>query len=906
MTDSLSTHRAEPITDPHALGVDEVVAALAVDQESGLTSAEAASRLALYGPNRIEAARPPSAAAIILRQLVQGMTLMLIVIAVGGFLLGEVGLAVIISLLVIANVGLGTRQALASQRSVDALATSQVTRARVVRDGTLSELSVEDLVPGDIVRLEAGDIVPADGRLLASAGLEIQESALTGESVPVAKSAGATVEPDAALGDRATMAYQSTLVARGTATFAVTGTGLDTQIGHVSTMLDSISPAPSPLQNELQRLILVISIVAWVSVAALVGLGIARGLPIPSLILLGVSVAVSAIPSGLPTFVQALLAYGARLLAEQKAVVRNLSDVETLGATSAINTDKTGTLTLDEMVVTDLYLADSWYHVTGDGYAKTGQVLGVAGAPEADMASVAYALCLASDATVSDDGAVVGDPTEAAMVVLAAKLGIDAEATRRAYPRVAEVPFDSAYKFMATSHWVPIGGTPTLVEIVKGAPDVILDRCDRVLDASGSVTALGDARESYENANAELAGRGLRVIALAVRFFTPDDEAALVADPMAAVSQLAIVGLLGIVDPLRPEAVTAVAEAHSAGIRVRMITGDHAATARAIGAQLGLSAGAPGVITGPEFRALSDDDVLARIDDIDILGRAAPEDKLRLVQLMRQRGQIVAMTGDAVNDAAAIKAASIGVAMGSGSEVTKQAARMVLTDDNFGTLVHAVRLGRDIYDKIIGYVQYQMSQLVALLALFIVVSVLGIADGIALTPSMTLLVNFFIASLAVIMIMLELPAGSSMNRPPRNPLETITRPSQIGRWLLFGLLVTAGALVPLIAGPDVPDADSPTASMTMAFVVMGLSTAFAGFVFRQTRASAFAGPQLRAMALVAGSIVILLASTELALLRDQLMTVSLSPEQWLACIALALPMPIAVELDKAIARRRLL
>ncbi len=430
-----------------------------------------------HGPNEIASEPGPSAWAIALQQLKDLMNLMLVAVAIVSVVIGEVSTAIIVAALVVLNVVLGTRQELKARASVDALAKMQTPQVRVTRDGTLLQLAATGLVPGDIVQLEAGDVVPADGRLLTSATLETQEAALTGESAPVPKDTQTLGAADVPLGDRSNMVFQNTSVTRGTATMVVTETGMNTQMGQIASMLSAVAPSKSPLQRELNSLTKVLGIIAWTAVALIVILGVIRGQSLTTVLLLGISMGVSAIPTGLPTFVQAMLAFGARQLAEAKAVVKNLTDVETLGATSAINSDKTGTLTMNQMTVRSLYFHGRWYTVDGEGYSKTGRITQTAGEAAPDFTLLAYGLCLDSDATVSDTGDVVGDPTEAALVVLAAKIGVDAPLTRRTYPRVAEVPFDSAYKFMATFHHLQVDGSTQFVELVKGGPDVVLARC---------------------------------------------------------------------------------------------------------------------------------------------------------------------------------------------------------------------------------------------------------------------------------------------------------------------------------------------------------------------------------------------------------------------------------------------
>jgi Ca2+-transporting ATPase len=708
---------------------------------------------------------------------------------------------------------------------------------------------------------------------------------------------------DVGIGDRSNMLFQNTSVSRGTGAIVVTATGMETQMGRIATMLTSVKRTRSPLQKELDSLTGVLGIIAWTAVGIIVVVGLARGLSATDVLLLGTAMAISAIPTGLPTFVSAMLSYGAKQLAAAKAVVKNLTDVETLGATSAINTDKTGTLTMNQMMVSKLYTGGEWFSAEGEGYAKTGQILSVAGTPVPDFTRLAYGLALDTDATVADDGTVVGDPTEAALVVLAAKLGVDTEQTRRTYPRVAEVPFDSDYKFMATFHRVPIEGTDRLVGLIKGGPDVVLARCRTEGGAlSEAPVPIAEARDSIEAANETMAQKGLRVLAFASRLLEEADIASLTNDPMAFTQELSFVGMAGIIDPLRAEAKSAVRTALGAGIDVRMITGDHAITARAIGETLGLG---PGAISGAELQALSDEEIARRLPDLHVFGRVSPDDKLRLCRIMQEQGLIVAMTGDAVNDAAALKQADIGVAMGSGSEVSKQAARMILTDDNFGSLVHAVQLGRTIYGKVVSYIRYQMSQLLSLVLLFLVATAFDINKGIAMTPLMVLFLNFFVCVFPVIVIAMDPGDPDVMKRPPRDPKVPITNRSAIVRWVIYGTVLCAAALVPLIAGPDELHINQPSASMTMTFVVIGLGTIFSGLVMRREPSSGLTPPILNAIKILVLPIILLVLATELNFMQRGLLTQSLSGKEWLACIGLGLILPIVVEVDKWLRRRNM-
>ncbi len=886
---------------PHGLPAVDVVARLNSDAASGISESEAQSRLATSGRNEITGEKPPSPFRIALDLMRDPMNLMLVAVTVVSVLIDQVSTAIFVGLLILLNITLGTRQELTARASVDALSKMQVPQARVVRGGGVALVPASEVVPGDIIEVEAGDIVPADGRIIRSATLEVQEAALTGESAPVSKDAKTLDSVDVQVGDRTNMVFQNTSVTRGTATMVVTATGMDTQMGQIATMLTSVTRTRSPLQRELDSLTKVLGVIAWTAVAVIVVVGLLRGMPAKELLLLGTAMAVSAIPTGMPAFVSGLLSLGARQLADAKAVVKNLTDVETLGATSAINTDKTGTLTLNEMMVSTLYADGSWFNVEGEGYRKTGSITAVAGVPVPDFTRLALGLALDTDAVVGDDGSVIGDPTEAALVVLAAKLGVDVEETRRAYPRLAEIPFDSEYKFMATFHRVP-GDQQQLIELVKGAPDVVLARCSHAGGPlSGSQVPIETARDAINAANERMGQKGLRVLAFAARLITDGDEATMTSDPMSLATELAFVGMAGIIDPLRAEAKNAVEVALAAGIDVRMITGDHAVTAQAIGETLGLG---PGAISGSELQALSDDELSRRLPELHVFGRVTPEDKLRLARIMQRDGLIVAMTGDAVNDAAALKQADIGVAMGSGSEVTKQAARMILTDDNFGTLVHAVEIGRRVYDKVVSYVRYQMTQLLSLVLLFLAATAFNVNQGVAMTPTMVLYLLLFATAAGVVIIALDPGDPDVMHRPPRDAGLPITNRGAVVAWVGYAFVLFAAAYAPLVLGPDEPSLDQASVSMTMTFAVMGVGTIFNALVNRRDPGPGLSPPLLSALGIGLVSFVLIFLATELPSLQRGLMTTPLTGPQWLICAGLAALLALAVEVAKAVRRRR--
>jgi len=889
----------------YALSAQDVTAQLGVHADEGLTAAEVERRLAQYGPNELPTEPPPSVWVVARGQLVNPMNIMLLMVCGASFAIVQIATALVVLGLVLFNVVMGTNQELKARASVDALAKLQVPHARVRRSGEIAELASTGLVPGDIVLLEAGDVVPADGRIVSSATLEVQEAALTGESAPVPKDPATLPGGEVALGDRTNLVFQNTQVTRGTTVFAVTATGSATEMGRIARMVTATRRSRSPLQRELDGMTKVFGTIAFAAVAIIAIFGLVRGQDITTLVLLCISTAIASIPTGLPTFVQAMLSSGARRLAEAKAVVKSLSDVETLGGTTVINSDKTGTLTMNAMTATTMLAGGDWFKIEGPGYQKTGGILGVAGGNLPEFRNLALGLVLCTDATVGDDGSVIGDPTEAAFVVLAAKMGVDAEETRQAMPRRAEVPFDSAYKFMATFHdrpgWLagPIVQKPHFTS-VKGAPDVVLQHCAHAL-WHGEVVPVATVRKEILAANRKLSERGLRVLAFAARDLDDAAMTAAAADPMAAVTDLVMVALVGIMDPLRTEAKDAVRAALGAGVDVRMITGDHTVTARAIADELGLG---PGVITGTDLQQLSDEEVLARLPQLHVFGRVAPEDKLRLAKLMQQEGQVVAMTGDAVNDAAALKQADVGVAMGSGSEVSKQAAKIVLTDDNFATLVRAVDLGRDIYRRISTYIRMQLTILSSVLQLMVYATILNINGGVALFPLQLLFCKFFVVITVVIGFIVDVPDPGVMQRPPRKPgTKIVTRPWII-RWFVFGFVVAATALSVLEWGPGKPSTTHPSVNMTMAFAIVSLSAVNIGLVMRRERQAPWSSPVFPYLGWIILGWILTWAAVELNMLQRLLDTTSLSGRQWIVVIALSLIAPAVVAVDKFIQLRQ--
>jgi P-type Ca2+ transporter type 2C len=881
-----------------------VAAELGVEPERGLSGEEARRRLASHGPNRLAGAKKESALQAFLRQYQDFMQLILLAAAIINLVVtGDVGTSVVLAGLTVFNAVIGLRQEAKAEESVKALAQMMKTIARVRRDGQALEINAEELVPGDVVLMEAGNRVPADGRVWVAATLEIEEAALTGESLPVAKSTDPVPGDEVALGDRICMAYMNTSVTRGRGEMIVTATGMGTEIGHIADLLSSTEADKTPLQKQLDGLSKIIAAIAGVALVLVVILGLVRGQSFDTLFITGVALAVAAIPTGLPAVVTALLSIGTREIARRNAIVKRLPAVETLGSTSVICSDKTGTLTLNKMTARELAIPGQHrFTVSGEGYSTQGEIKHVGGL-NIDLDPYLLPMALCADAVLDGDS-LIGDPTEGALIVLAAKGGLDLAETRAAYPRVAEVPFDSDYKFMATFHHMTgDGGEPVVRCYVKGAPDVLISRGGSYRDPDGSVVAVTDAnRHLALEANDRIAASGERVMVVASRdldpkSFHPDG------DLLGLVQDLTLLAMVGIVDPPRSEAKAAIAECRAAGIRVRMITGDHAATAAAIAGELGIQGRA---ITGAEFAAMPDDQLLAQLPDIGVVARVAPEDKLRLVRLLKRSGNVVAMTGDGVNDAPALKAADIGVAMGiTGTEVSKEAAVMILTDDNFATIVNAVDYGRNLYDNLLKYLRFQMATLVAYIAIFIGAGIFAIAGGVPLTPLQILWINMVIDIPIAVALGFDAPTSGVMGRPPRPVGAPVLSRANWVRLCVQGLVMTVGALAAYQLGDT--QYDDPVVAATMLVTALSLSHLAVGLLARDQHNTIFdraaiPGPtQLRRYGIALLAIILV---TTIGFLQRIFDTTELSLAQWGICVGIAASLVVIEELIKLIIRRR--
>lgn len=869
-----------PATLWHALTPVQASAQLQADPQQGLSAQEAAQRLRHYGANRLLEAKPRPLWLKFLDQFKNLLVLILLGAAVLAWLIGDIKDSIVILLVVAFNAALGFYQEHRAERTLAALKQMLAPQAHVRRAGQVQLVDAAALVPGDIVLLKAGDQVPADGRLLAAHGLEVEEAALTGESEPVLKQTDALPATALPLAERTNLLYMNTVVTRGRGELLVTATGMDTEMGKLAGMLAATPENATPLQQQLDALGKKLAGIAAVVVALIFTLDMLRGLEVVQSAMTAVALAVAAIPEGLPAVVTVTLALGMWRMAQQQAIVKKLAAVETLGATQVICTDKTGTLTLNQMTARAGYYAGKRFCVTGEGYQANGIIQGGDGDPM-EWQPLLLPLALCNEARVRD-GQLLGAPTEGALWVLAQKGGLDPQALQQAHPRLAEVPFDSAYKFMATFH---AAGDGAVHMYVKGAPDVLLARAK--LD--------GVASQHWEAENCHLAQQAMRVLAVARRTIP-----AAAFDPAGDLQQWAqdweIIGLVGLIDPPRPEAKQAIAACHRAGIQVKMITGDHPLTAAAIAQELGL----PGrVLSGAELDQLDDTALAAQIDTIGVFARVTPAHKVRLVHALRQRGYITAMTGDGVNDAPALKTADIGVAMGiTGTAVTKEAATLVLTDDNFATIVRAVKEGRVIYENIIKFVRFQLSTNIGAILTVLVATLLGMPAPF--TAIQLLWVNIIMDGPPAMTLGVEPPRHGIMQEPPRPRGAEILSLPRLGRLLLYGATMMVGTLC--VYAYALADHSAPYA-LTLAFTTFVLFQVFNALNARAEHGSVFNRQFFRNgkfWVALSGVVALQVVAVHWPPAQQIFMTVALQPQDWVLAILVAASVLILDEARKAL------
>ncbi|CAM5333387.1 cation-translocating P-type ATPase [Streptomyces avidinii] len=883
----------------YARSPEEVVAAFGVDPESGLSAARAAELLAAHGPNALPEEQRTPAWRRFLAQYRSYMQLVLVAAAIVSLVIQEWTTAILLIVLTLLNAVVGLRQEGKAESAMNALKSMMKATARVRRDGTEAELPAELLVGGDVVLISAGDQVPADGRLVEASALQIDESALTGESVPAAKQTGALPGSDLSPGDRTNTAFMNTPVTHGSGVMVVTATGAGTELGKISGMLAATEKEVPPLTRELDRLTLWITAAAGLTMIVMFALGRQRDQAWDVLFVSAVSLAIAAIPEALPTVTQAILSVGSLNLAKRNAIVKELPSVETLAFTSAINSDKTGTLTMNQMTAVEVLSPTDRYTVSGTGYGLEGKVHHAAGSA-AGIEDAILPYVVASDAKLVD-GAVVGDPTEGALLVLAHKAGLDTDATRDALPRLATLPFDPEYKLMATFHSaVDASGRPVVRCFVKGAAPAVMARAATALAAGESVPWDADLLRRAEEESERMGGEGRRVMAAAMRDLDPDGF-----DPdgdlLAYVTGLRMTSLVGMVDPPREEARAAVADAQAAHIRVRLVTGDDVTTGAAIARQIGI----PGeAVLGSDFAAMSEEEQLARIEGIGVVGRVAPEHKVLLANTLKKKGEVVAMTGDGVNDAPAIKAADIGIAMGSGTDVAKNAGRMILSDDNFATIVYAVEQGRTIYDNLTKYIRFVLLLLVTFVLTFLGATVFNIAAGEPFTPPQVLWIHFVVNASFGFALGFDRESAGLMRRRPRPRGESVlTRPVLVTVGL-GGLAVTVLLLGLIQLGES--RYGSTATGRSIAFTAFSLCLIVAAFECRSETdsvltTSTFDSKQMNWVALAQFALAVLV--TQLDGFQRILGTTEIDARQFGWAVLAGLALLLVWELGKLVARR---
>lgn len=911
----------------HALEAEEVLNELNTVAGHGLSTTEVESRMRAYGPNQLTEVPPTSFWQMLWEQFNNFVVILLIVAAIVSAALGDFIEAGAIMAIVILNAGLGVIQEQRAEQALAALRRLAAPEAHVLRDGTRQTIAAHQLVPGDVVILEAGNYVPADVRLVEAVNLRVEEAALTGESVPVQKDASARLESDIPLGDRKNTAFMGTLINYGRGKGVVVNTGMLTQIGMIAEMLQSVQQEPTPLQRRLDQLGKTLGWAALAVCALVFVVGWIRGFNPVNMFLIAVSLAIAAVPEGLPAVVTISLALGMREMIKRHALIRRLSSVETLGSATVICSDKTGTLTQNEMTATRMWVDGQIIDIGGSGYTPSGD-FSLDGKPVdlVDYPASLTALWVAAlnnDADLESSGSseeratyrMVGDPTEGALIVAAAKAGATSRSLNEAYPRVQEIPFDSTRKRMATIHTIrdprPEDISPFYnnhnrewhATTVKGAPDVVLNLCTHYQRMDDFTVPLDEEqRMRILAANDAMTQDALRVLGMAYRITpeTPD-----VSKHQEVEKDLVFVGLVGMIDPPRSEVPIALQKARSAGIRTVMITGDFPNTARAIAESIGLLEPGHQVLTGPELNMLDDAMLQHQVGYTDVFARVSPEHKMRIVEALRAQGQVVAMTGDGVNDAPSIKRSDIGVAMGiTGTDVAKESADMVLTDDNYASIVAAVEQGRVIYSNIRKFVYYLLSCNLAEIAVIFLGTLF--TRGSPLTAIQLLWLNLITDGAPALALGTEKGDPDIMNQPPRPPSEPIiNRFMQVGiavQTIAITTVTLAAYLIGLAVHPEQPDF-----AETMAFVTLSFSELLRAYTARSERYPVYKIGIFnnRNMNLgVLSSFILLLAVIYIPFLQPIFNTTSLGWAQWELVLPLLLIPSLAAEVTKSILSRK--
>ena len=884
-----------------AAEVTEVADEFGVDLDRGLRPDEAENRLGETGENRIQRVASDPAWRLFLDQFRSPLILLLLVAAGVAGAVGEARDAVVIAAVLTINAIIGFVQEYRAQKSMASLQELLTFTARVRRDGDEQEIDGAELVPGDVVLLEAGDRVPADGRIAEARTLSIDESTLTGESTPVQKTTEPSA-PDAPLVERTSEAFMGTSVVRGEATVVVTSTGMDTQMGQVSAEMHRGEDRESPLERRLDALATKLAVLALVAAGAVVVVAMLRGDSFGEALIDGVVLSVASIPEGLPAIVTVTLALGMQAMAKQGAIVENLQAINTLGATTVVCTDKTGTLTLNQMTVRVVHADGRRFEVTGEGYEADGditvaddggEVVGDRGDQELPP-GVLDVSALCNDAAVHD-GELEGDPTEGALIVLAEKAGLATSDRARELPRIADVPFSSDRKYMATFHE---DGDDVRV-LVKGAPSVVLERCTKVAGRGDEDGLDDDQRHQWLERVEASSGEGLRMLAIAQRRCDRPPDDASEDDLAEMVGDLCLEGLVGMEDPPRPEAERSIAEAQTAGIQVKMITGDHAGTARAIAERLGIEGD---VVEGTDLDELDDEALAERIDDIAVLARVDPQHKVRVIDALTARGHVVAMTGDGVNDAAALERADVGVAMGRrGTEVAKEAADVVLTDDRIETIVRAICRGRTIFDNIITFVRFNLATNLGALLTILIARIIGLPTPF--TPLQVLWVNLIMDGPPAMALGADPPASDVMERPPRDPDAAILDRRRIITLMVLGGWMAAVTLVVFAVARET----SEVRGVTMAFTTFVLFQVFNAINVRNGWHSVFSRRTLTNPALwiaLVSVTVLQVVVVQVSPIADFFGAEPLPLIGWIVAVACAVSIVVLSEAARAVRRMR--
>ena len=884
--------------------LNEVIKKHETDAKRGLSSSEALNRLEKYGPNAIESSNKKSLAKKIIEQIVDPMVILLIVAAIVSAFTGDVVECVIIIAIVVINAIMSIIQEGKAEDSVAALQKMSSPEATVIRDGQRKHVKAEELVPGDIVVLETGDIIPADMRLIESSNLKIDESSLTGESVAVEKDANFTTSEDVGIGDRENYVHSSSIVTYGHGIGLVATTGGDTEIGKIATSLDQVEEKETPLQKQLKKLSKVLALLVIVVCIAVFGLGYLRGGDdLLETFMVAVSLAVAAIPEGLTAVVTIVLSIGMNRMAERKAIVKNLLSVETLGSTTVICSDKTGTLTQNEMTITKVFTNDEEFEVEGSGYKPEGdirnankEVIGEDG--QIELLMTIASLC--NDANLTREGEeykITGDPTEGAMLTFSEKWNINQENLNEKHPRIEEIPFDSTRKMMTTFHEMD----GKYYAFTKGAPDVIMSHSSQILENGEMVDFDDSKRKIYSDKNNDLASQALRVMAYAFRPLDTLDQD-LTTENIE--KDMIFVGLTGMIDPPRPEAKAAVAECHASGIDVIMITGDYFETALAIAKELGIASSRDQAMQGSELNDKTEEEIREIVKTKRIFARVSPENKVQLVKALEANDNVVAMTGDGVNDAPAIKNADIGVSMGiTGTDVAKDASDMILVDDNFATIVNAVEEGRVIFSNIKKFVSFLLSCNIAEVLIVFLSILMGLPSP--LTPIQLLWLNLVTDAFPALALGVEPAEPGLMEEPPRDPRESIISGDVRTNLISQSIFITIAVLASYIIGLKWIFPDSIEGAHTMVFATLITSELLRAFSVRSTKYTLkelgfTSNPHLIKAVIL--SFALLLVVMYVPVLRDLFEVVSFTWE-WIPVLALALIPLVFGEVAKVVRRK---